>query len=468
MKQRRAYRHLVSLGSGFLLLCVLTLEFAYVWQCYYATAIIEPFFRRGNWVVVLIYAVLTAVFFKAYGCLKYGYLKRSDLIYNQVIAITLVNALSYLQVSVIGRHLMSPTPLLVLTLADWVLIVCWSLLFNHLYFWLYPPRQLVIVYGSKHAADLVLKMSARVDKYMVCESLDVSIGYEQIIKELQQFDGVILCDIEAKLRNELVKYCCGHRIRAYVSPKLSDIILRGGEEIRLFDTPLILCRNEGLTIEQRFLKRSFDLLVSAVLLVLLLPILAICALAVKLEDGGSVLYRQRRLTRDGREFDVLKFRSMIPNAEADGKAVLAADHDARITKVGAVLRRFRLDELPQLLNILKGDMSLVGPRPERPELSAEYTKQFPEFAYRLQVKAGLTGYAQVTGTYDTGAFDKLKMDLMYIEQYSFVLDLQILLMTIKTALFPPKTNAAEGLTMTDYKTKPNFHPNQSQKEKQDE
>ena len=296
----------------------------------------------------------------------------------------------------------------------------------------------------------------------------MSIGYEQIIKELQQFDGVILCDIEAKLRNELVKYCCGHRIRAYVSPKLSDIILRGGEEIRLFDTPLILCRNEGLTIEQRFLKRSFDLLVSAVLLVLLLPILAICALAVKLEDGGSVLYRQRRLTRDGREFDVLKFRSMIPNAEADGKAVLAADHDARITKVGAVLRRFRLDELPQLLNILKGDMSLVGPRPERPELSAEYTKQFPEFAYRLQVKAGLTGYAQVTGTYDTGAFDKLKMDLMYIEQYSFVLDLQILLMTIKTALFPPKTNAAEGLTMTDYKTKPNFHPNQSQKEKQDE
>ena len=278
---------------------------------------------------------------------------------------------------------------------------------------------------------------------MICESISCEEGLQKITEQLGGFDGAILCDLPAELRNDLLKYCCGHRIRTYTVPKISDILMRGGDEIRLFDTPLILCRNEGLTPEQRFIKRTFDIVISVVALLLLSPVMLICAAAIRLEDHGPVLYRQRRLTRDGREFDVLKFRSMIPDAEADGKAVLAADHDSRITKVGKVLRHFRLDELPQLLNIIRGEMSLVGPRPERPELTAEYTEKYPEFPYRLQVKAGLTGYAQVNGTYDTEPIDKLKMDLIYIEQYSLLMDIQILLMTLKTALFPPETNAEE-------------------------
>lgn len=288
-----------------------------------------------------------------------------------------------------------------------------------------------------------MKMSSRVDKYMICESISCAAGLREITKLLCDFDGVILCDVPAELRNDLLKYCCGHRLRVYIAPKISDILMRGGDELRLFDTPLILCRNEGLSPEKRFLKRGFDLLIAVLLLLLLSPVMLICAAAVRLEDGGPVFYRQRRLTRDGKEFEMLKFRSMIPDAEADGKPVLAADHDARITKTGNILRRFRLDELPQLLNILRGEMSLVGPRPERPELAEIYAKKHPEFSYRLQVKAGLTGYAQVIGTYDTEPIDKLKMDLMYIEQYSLLLDIQILLLTLKTALFPPETNAEE-------------------------
>ena len=241
----------------------------------------------------------------------------------------------------------------------------------------------------------------------------------------------------------MLQYCCGQRQRVYIAPLLSDILIRGADEIRLFDTPLILCRNEGLTIGQRFVKRLFDIVISSLMLLPAAPIMLICALAVHLEDGGSVFFRQKRLTRDGAEFDVLKFRSMIPDAEADGRAVLAAEQDERITKTGRILRHFRLDELPQLLNILRGEMSLVGPRPERPELAAEYAKKYPEFPYRLQVKAGLTGYAQVTGAYDTEPIDKLKMDLMYIEEYSLLLDIQILLLTLKTMLFPPENNAAE-------------------------
>ena len=448
MIDRRKYRHLFSSGFGLLLLGLLTFWFALIWDTFYADIIIEPFFRRGNWVVVLIYTFLTAIVYKAYHCTRFGYLKRSDLIYYQLIGIAIVNFITYFQISVIGRHFMAAAPVLLMTAADFATIIIWALLTSSIYFRLYPPRRLVIVYGSSKAAELVLKMSARVDKYMICESISCGEGLQKIAEQLGGFDGAILCDVPAELRNDLLKYCCGHRIRTYTAPKISDILMRGGDEIRLFDTPLILCRNEGLSPEQRFLKRMFDIIISAILLLLLSPAMLICAAAIRLEDHGPVFYRQRRLTRDGAEFEVLKFRSMIPDAEADGKAVLAADHDSRITKVGRVLRHFRLDELPQLLNILRGEMSLVGPRPERPELTAEYAKKYPEFPYRLQVKAGLTGYAQVNGTYDTEPIDKLKMDLIYIEQYSLLLDIQILLMTLKTALFPPVTNAAEFASLT--------------------
>lgn len=393
--------------------------------------------------VVLIYTVMTALVYKAYHCTRFGYLKRSDLIYYQLIGICFVNFITYFQISVIGRDFMAVMPILLLTALDVLTIIGWAMIISKIYFRLYPPRKLIIVYGSANAAELVMKMSARVDKYMICESVSCSDGMERITELIGAFDGVILCDVPLDMRGALLEYCCGHRIRTYTAPEISDILMRGGDEIRLFDTPLILCRNEGLSPEQRFCKRAFDIFVSAFFLLLFSPVLLICAVAVRAEDGGEIFYRQKRLTRDGRVFDVLKFRSMIPNAEADGKAVLAAEHDARITRVGGILRRFRLDELPQLFNILRGEMSLVGPRPERPELAAEYAKEYPEFSYRLQVKAGLTGYAQVTGCYDTQPLDKLKMDLMYIENYSFVLDIQILLMTVKIALFPPKLNADE-------------------------
>lgn len=439
----RKYRHLFSSCFGMLLLGSLTLWFALIWDSCYAEAIIAPFFRRGNWAVIAIYLVLTFLVFKAYRCTRFGYLRRRDLIYYQLIGVSFVNVITYMQVSVIGRHFMPLTPMLVLTAADYVTVAGWSFLVSRLYFRLFPPRRLIVVYGSPQAAELVMKMSSRVDKYMICESISCSAGLREIIRLLGDFDGVILCDVPADLRNDVLQYCCGQRQRVYIAPMLSDILIRGADELRLFDTPLILCRNEGLTLGQRIVKRMFDIAVSALLLIPAAPVMLLCALAVHLEDGGDIFYRQKRLTRDGREFHVLKFRSMIPDAEADGKAVLAAEHDSRITKTGRILRHFRLDELPQLLNILRGEMSLVGPRPERPELAAEYAKKYPEFSCRLQVKAGLTGYAQVTGAYDTEPIDKLKMDLMYIEEYSLLLDIQILLLTLKILLFPPKNNAAE-------------------------
>lgn len=438
--KKERYKRFVSFISAVLLLCILTGLFGAVWYNSYSENIVLPFYRRGNWVLIGIYCILIILFFKAYGGFKLGYLKKTDILYSQIISILCVNIVSYFMISLIGRHFMAVVPMINLTFTDFGIIAIWTVLSGKIYFLIYPPRKLIILYGSKQAVSLVLKMSQRVDKYMICESVSVSEKPEKVQELILKYEGVIICDIPDEQRNKYLKFCFERSIRAYIAPKVSDIIIRGGDDIRLFDTPLLLCRNYGLTSEQQIAKRLFDIVFSIIAIILASPLMAVSAIAVKLCDGGSVFYKQKRLTVNGKEFYVYKFRSMVANAEKDG-IKLASEHDSRITPVGNILRKFRIDELPQLVNILKGDMSVVGPRPERPELTELYKKQMPEFEFRLKVKAGLTGYAQVTGVYDTSPYDKLKMDLMYIENYSFRMDLQIILMTLKIMIFPPKNNA---------------------------
>lgn len=439
--KRDKFKRLISLFFAFVLMAMLTGAFAFVWYAYYSETIVLPYYRRGNWVLIGIYCLLVWIFFKAYGGFKVGYLKKTDMLYSRLLSIACVDFVAYFLISLIGRDFMHVSPMLVLTFADFGFIALWTLVTDRAYFLIYPPRRLIILYGSHQAANLVLKMSRRVDKYMICESISITEDADKIKELIMKYEGVIICDIPADQRNDFLKFCYQNSVRTYIAPKISDIIVRGADDIRLFDTPLLLSRNYGLDFEQRILKRSFDILFSLVTLIILSPFMAAAAIAVKLHDGGPVLYKQKRLTENGREFDIYKFRSMVVDAEAKGGAQLATEDDPRITPVGRFLRKVRMDELPQLFNILKGDMSVVGPRPERPELTELYKREMPEFEFRLKVKAGLTGYAQVTGVYDTLPYDKLKMDLMYIEKYSFRMDLQIILMTVKTMLFPPKTNA---------------------------
>ena len=300
---------------------------------------------------------------------------------------------------------------------------------------------MLIVYGNKNSETLIRKMSVRNDKYLICASVSCDENIDLIKEEILKYEAVIISDVPSQLRNKLLKFTLDKSIRTYITPKLSDIIIRGSEDFNLFDTPLLLNRCAGLSPEQRFIKRTFDIILVIIALLIASPFMLLTALAIKLCDRGPVLYRQKRLTKDGKEFDVYKFRSMVVDAEANG-AQLAEKHDDRITPVGRVIRAIRFDELPQLFNILRGDMSFVGPRPERPEFTEKYEKTMPEFRFRLKVKAGLTGYAQVMGKYNTTAYDKLKLDLMYIEKQSFLLDMKILMMTVKTVFAP---EATEGL-----------------------
>jgi lipopolysaccharide/colanic/teichoic acid biosynthesis glycosyltransferase len=213
--------------------------------------------------------------------------------------------------------------------------------------------------------------------------------------------------------------------------------------LHFFDTPLLLARNSGLSIEQKLMKRCMDLLISAVGIIISSPFMLLTAAAIKLYDKGPVFFRQARVTNGGKIFYITKFRSMIVDAEKDGRVIPATERDPRITPVGRVIRATRLDELPQLFDIFVGNMSIVGPRPERVEHVEKYTAEIPEFSYRLKVKGGLTGYAQIYGKYNTTAYDKLKLDLMYIENYSILLDIRLILLTIKIMFMKEST---EGFT----------------------
>ena len=271
---------------------------------------------------------------------------------------------------------------------------------------------------------------------------------DEICKRIDEHEAVMMWDISNSARNRLFKYCYERSIETYVMPKIMDIILRGSTTLHFFDTPLLLTKSSPLEFEQRLMKRGFDVVFSLILLIVLSPLMLITAALIKLYDRGPVIYKQIRCTEDNKEFYIYKFRSMIVEAEKDGVARLAKKNDDRITPIGKVIRKVRLDELPQLINVLRGDMSFVGPRPERPEIINKYRQSMPEFTYRTKVKAGLTGYAQIYGKYNTLPYDKLKLDLYYIENFSVWLDLKLIILTVKTLFTLESTEGVSSGNVT--------------------
>lgn len=444
MKSFERYKRLIKLGFSSMSAAMLIITYGMVWINYYNKVILAPFYRKGNWMMIFIYGVLLIFFMKMYGGFKVGFLKKGNLIYSQILAVVFTNTITYFQIAVQDKKFTTPLPLILLLIADAVLISCWTAFFQWFYCKIFPPRKMLLISGEHSDYHLMEKMNAREDKYEICKIISYRVGMERLIKEMAKYDGVIVGDMPSHERNLIIKYCFGEHIRTYSVPKISDILLRSSVDLNLFDSPLLLSRNNpGLSIEQEFVKRIVDIVGSLIAIVVSVPFFLIIGLCIKLTDKGPVFYKQVRLTRDGREFEIYKFRTMVQDAEQDGIPRLAAEGDDRILPVGRLLRATRLDELPQIYNILKGEMSIVGPRPERPEFAEELTKEIPEFPYRLQVKAGLTGYAQVYGKYNTTAYDKLKLDLTYIRNYSLLLDLKLIIMTPKIMLLKESTEGVK-------------------------
>lgn len=448
-KERERFKRILIFIAALIIVFAFSKSYSFVWNNYYNNDMLDPFWHNGNILMVILYIVVYISFTKSFNGFRIGYSRWTGLLGSQVLGILTTNTVVYLQISLIGRGRLSIAPMMALTIFDLIFAACWSLIISFIFKRIYPPRRMIILYGNVNAGDLVMKMSHRPDKYRICASISCDEDLEYIKEQILKYDAVIISDVPSALRNKIVKFALEKSIRTYINPKLSDIIIRGADDFHLFDTPLLLNRNNGLSFEQAITKRFLDILFSFISLAIFSPFMLLTALAIKLYDGGPVFYSQERLTTDGKIFKVHKFRSMIVNAEKDGVARLASQKDNRITPVGKFIRKIRFDELPQLINILKGDMSFVGPRPERPELTRHYCETMPEFSYRLKVKAGLTGYAQVMGKYNTTPYDKLKLDLMYIEHQSILLDMKIVLMTIKTCFVPDATEGVDSFQVKE-------------------
>jgi len=279
-------------------------------------------------------------------------------------------------------------------------------------------------------------------KYVCCSSSS------NIHKYLEDVDVVFLCnDVDLNIKRDVVDRCLTDRKSIYIIPDIYEIALLGSKLNKADDIPMLKLKKLGMTFEQRAAKRFADIIISIIGIILSSPIMLIMAVLIKAYDNGNILYKQERVTVNEKRFNVLKFRTMVMNAEKLSGPVLAGEDDPRITRIGRFMRSTRIDELPQLLNILKGDMSLVGPRPERPYFVEQFKNEIPDFKYRTIVKAGLTGLAQVWGKYTTTPEDKVRYDIIYIKNYSIILDLKLILQTIKI-MFMKESSA--GLTCEEH------------------
>lgn len=453
MKRMESLKRLIILQLSLIGLLFHTGVYAYYWfQEYYPYLNFHghaKFFFKGHVLILLIYFVLLLFFASTYGVLKIGYLKPVDVFISEFFSLLFANIFSYFQISLMANWIVPVRPIAQTMLVQTIFSIVWVYVCNTCYFKVFPPRGILIVYGERPIDDIVAKFRSRKEKYRILGSINIAEGMERVKQEIgKEYGAVVLWDIPSGERNHLLKYCYSRSVRVYMMPKISDVLVKGATQLHLFDTPIYLTREYALKIEERIAKRTIDLVCSLLLLLIASPFMLVTAIAIKLYDGGPVLYKQVRCTIGQREFQIMKFRSMRVDAEKDGVARLAAKNDSRITPIGRLIRAVRIDELPQLFNILRGDMSFIGPRPERPEIIAQYMEDMPEFAFRMKVKAGLAGYAQVYGKYNTTPYDKLKLDLTYIEQYSVWLDLKLMLLTLKILIKPESTEGVDSTQVT--------------------
>lgn len=425
---------------------LISLPFAACWLLYYANHVYTAFTWQSHAALLALYVALYVLLGKVYDAFWMSMQRISELVYGQILAAMATDGIMYIIICLMAGRFCNLLPGIAAIAGQLVMAALWASYAHKWYYRTFPAQRTAVVYDARHGMEKLINEYGLSQKYDV----QVTMSVDECLANLDQLNGmqtVFISGVHSHERNVILKYCVGQGINVFVIPRIGDVIMSGAWPMHMFHLPMLRVGRYMASPEYLFIKRAMDIVISLIALVIFSPIFLITAIAVK-SDGGPAFYKQVRLTKDGKQFKILKFRSMRVDAEKDGIARLSTgDKDDRITKVGHIIRACRIDELPQLINILKGDLSIVGPRPERPEIAAQYCEEMPEFALRLQAKAGLTGYAQVYGKYNTTPYDKLQMDLMYIAHPSLIEDLKIMFATVKILFMPESTEGiSEGQT----------------------
>lgn len=437
--KNRTRKKLFSRISRVSILLIQMMMFGCIWIFYYNLYAFRTHRVTGGIAFLLIYYFIYSRLAKIYRADKIAHYSIGEIVFSQLLAFGITDLIFYVECCFLARSYVSVLPGLLTVAAQLVGTCLWAVIAKRYYINHIPPQETAVIYDEESVKDFLDKMEARPRHlFNIHIKLSADTPIEKLKKEIDRSEVVILYQIEYQLREELMHYCINQDKIFYVTPTITDIIASGFENRHMIDSPLMKYNSYKESLFTVFTKRCIDIIVSLIALIITLPITLITMLAIKIEDGGSVFFKQERYTKDWKKFDIYKFRSMVMNAEENG-ALLCSANDSRITKVGAVIRRFRIDEIPQFINVLKGDMSLVGPRPERVENVEKYTAELPQFAYRLKVKSGITGYAQLYGKYNTSAYDKLRLDLIYIENRSLILDMKLIMLTLKILFIPEST-----------------------------
>lgn len=439
-----------------LALSIVLFYFAFLLFRYGTLVKIERAGFRYNYFVTLLYGIMIVFFVRTYNAYLLGYNRVRTLVFGQFLSQLLSIIILYFVVSFAWNQFINPwffIPMLILQL---LLDVIWSYYGNALFYKLHGKHKTLLIYRNQ--IDKIrfgtIKGKPTERMYVITDELQYDGSFSGLKDKLQGYDTIFVAGVNSRCRNGILKYCKENNVYGLFLPHIGDTIMQDAKHVQAFDSPVLAISRKELSPEFAVIKRLFDLVSSGIALILLSPIILITALVIKLYDGGPAFYRQTRLTRDGKEFQILKFRSMKVDAERDGVARLSTgENDDRVTPVGKIVRRYRLDEIPQLWNIFKGDMSVVGPRPERPEIAEQYYQSMPEFKLRLQVKAGLTGYAQVYGKYNTSPYEKLEFDLLYINNMNILIDVQLCFATLMTVFKKESTEGVQGITAEIDKTR---------------
>lgn len=429
MKNKETAKFLLNLLNNL----VMTLLYILVVVYFYNANTEFDYGVRGYIVLGIIYGLLLYFLFSLLDVYKLGNKKISDIVLSQTMALFAGDVLMFFILSLVEGHLLYVRwPYLLLFVIQILFTVLLSYR-NSLYIRNnFKPLNAIVVYNKESYKNIIKKLKKYQQyEFTIKKTVNEKDVKTKTIDEItDKYECVICADISHELKKKIVKMSYTKNKYVYDVPSITDVFMKTSEITNYIDTPIFRLNKFGPSIVGNFIKRAMDIFGGVLLLILGSPLMLVSAIVIKLQDGGDVFFKQKRLTKGGKEFELIKFRSMIMNAEPDGKMIKAKENDPRITKYGRFIRRTRIDELPQVFNILKGEMSFVGPRALRVEEYKTNENDFPEFKYRLKVKAGLTGYAQIYGKYNTSYRDKLLLDICYIENYSVITDIKLILMSI--------------------------------------